>query len=95
MAIRSQLKYRYRLMICSVLLIPALGFLWLQSSTPLNHTFRSAAIGIAEIAVMLLFLTTFRCSNCRKSLSAVSRQVLFDPRFCRCPHCGINLDQAT
>jgi hypothetical protein len=95
MTIRGHLKYRYRLMIGGVMMIPALGLLWLHSSTPLNHTFRVNAIGIAEIAVMLLFLATFRCANCHKTLSAVSRQVLFDPGFCSCPHCGIKLDQST
>lgn len=95
MTIRGHLTYRYRLMIWGVLMIPALGVLWLHSSTPLNHTFRSSAIVIVEIAVMLLFVTTFRCPNCHKTLSTVSRQVLFNPRFCSCPHCGVNLDQTT
>jgi hypothetical protein len=95
MTIRDHLKYRYRLMIWGVMMTPVLGLLWLHSSTPLNHTFRSSTIAIVEIAVMLLFLATFRCSNCHKNLSAVSRQLLFNPRFCSCPHCGINLDQST
>jgi hypothetical protein len=95
MTIRGQMKYRYRLMICGVMMIPALGLLWLHSSTPLNHSFRVSAVGIVEIAVMLLFLITFRCPNCHRTLSAVSRQVLFDPGFPSCPHCGIHLDQTT
>jgi hypothetical protein len=93
MTIRGKLKYRYRLMICCGLMVPPLGFLWLQSSTPLNHTFRSGAIGIVEIAVFLLFLATFRCPNCHKTLSPVWRKVVFDPEFCGCSHCGIDLNQ--
>ena len=95
MTIRGHLKFRYRLMIWGVMMTPVLGLSWLYSSTALNHSFRSASIAIVEIAAMLLFLATFRCSNCHKNLSTVSRQVLFNPGFCTCPHCGINLDQTT
>lgn len=95
MTIRDHLKHRYRLMIGGVVMTPVLGLLWLHSSSPPNHTFRSSAIAIVEIAVVLLFSAGFRCSNCHKNLSAVSRQVLFSRGFCRCPHCGIHLDQTT
>ena len=77
MTIREHLKVRYRLMGWGVMTIPALGFFWLHSSTPLNHKFRVTAIGMAEIAVMLLYLLSFKCPNCQASLTAVSRQILF------------------
>lgn len=94
MTIRGRLKFRYRLMVWGVLTIPAASLHWLHSSTPLNHTFRSAVIVIAEIAVMLLFLFRFRCPNCHTGVAAVSRQILFESGFNNCPHCGINLDQS-
>jgi hypothetical protein len=94
MTIRERFKLRYRLMVAGVMTIPALSILWLHSSTPLNHTFRVTAIGVAEIAVMLLFLLRFKCPNCHAGLTAVSRQILFQSGLNNCPHCGVNLDQA-
>jgi hypothetical protein len=94
MTIREHLKVRYRLMVVGVMTIPALSVLWLHSSTPLNHTFRVTVIGLAEIAVMLLFIFTFTCSNCRANISKISRQVLFGSGGCSCPHCGGDLDQS-
>jgi hypothetical protein len=94
MTIRQRLKLRYRLMVAGVMTIPALSILWLHSSTPLNHTFRVTVITSADIAVMLLFALTFKCPDCRAGLLAVSRQILFEPEFCTCPHCGNNLDQS-
>jgi uncharacterized membrane protein len=95
MTIREHLRVRYRLMGWGVMTIPALGLLWLHSSTPLNHTFRVTAIGVTEIAVMLLYLLSFKCPNCHASLTAVSRQILFRSGISNCPHCGVNLDRAS
>jgi hypothetical protein len=95
MTIREHLKLRYRLMVWGVMTIPALSLLWLHSSTLLNHTFRVTAIGVAEVAVMLLFLLSFKCPNCHAGLTAVSRQILFKSGLGNCPHCGVNLDQAS
>jgi predicted RNA-binding Zn-ribbon protein involved in translation (DUF1610 family) len=89
------LEVRYRLMVWGVMTIPILGVLWLHSSTPLNHTFRVTTIAGAEIAVMLMYLWSFKCPNCRVMLSAVSREILFDSAMSKCPHCGINLDRAS
>jgi predicted RNA-binding Zn-ribbon protein involved in translation (DUF1610 family) len=93
MTIREHLKFRYRLMGWGVMTIPAFGLLWLHSSTALNHTFRVTAICVAEIAVMLVYLLGFKCPNCRASLRAVSRQILFQSVSSNCPHCGVDLDQ--
>jgi len=60
MEIREQWKLRVRLIVASLITIPALGVLWLHSSTPLNHTFRVTAIAVAEIAVMLLLVLARR-----------------------------------
>jgi hypothetical protein len=95
MTIREQLKVRYRLMVVGVMTIPALSVLWLHASTPLNHTFRVMVIASAEIVVMLLFIFTFTCSNCRANISKISRQVLFQSGACPCPRCGTNLDQSS
>lgn len=94
MTFRERLKLRYRLMVAGVMIIPAVGILWLHSSTPLNHTFRVTVIAWADIALMLLFALTFKCPVCRVSLLAASRQMLFDLVTCSCPHCGSNLDQS-
>ena len=92
MTIRERLKFRYRLMVAGVLMIPASGSLWLHSSTPLDHTFRIAVIAGADIAVMFLFMATFRCPTCRNSLSAVSREILFESDVRDCPRCGTHFD---
>jgi hypothetical protein len=94
MTIRARLKLRYRLMVAGVMTIPALSIIWLHSSTPLNHTFRVTVITGAGVAVMLLFALAFNCPDCRSSLLAVSRQILFESEFCTCAHCGSNLDQS-
>jgi hypothetical protein len=95
MTIREHLKFRYRLMVWGVMTIPALSFLWLHSSTPFNHALRITLIGVAEIAVMLLFLFRFKYPNCHAGLTAVSRQILFESAFNNCPHYGINLGQSS
>jgi hypothetical protein len=60
MEIREQWKLRERLMVAGVVTIPALGVIWLHSSTPLNHTFRVTAIAFADIAVMWLLVLARR-----------------------------------
>jgi hypothetical protein len=52
-------KLRERL-VAGVITIPALGVVWLHSSTPLNHTFRVTAIAFMDIAVMLLLVLARR-----------------------------------
>jgi hypothetical protein len=68
MEIREQWKLRVRLIVANVITIPALGVIWLHSSTPLNHTFRVTAIAFADIAVMLLLVLT------RRGVSAASER---------------------
>jgi hypothetical protein len=95
MTIRERLKLKYRLMVFGVMIIPAVSVLWLHSSTPLNHTFRVTVILFADIAVLLLFIASFKCPSCRAGLLKSSRQVLFEAGCCcTCPHCGTNLDQS-
>jgi DNA-directed RNA polymerase subunit RPC12/RpoP len=93
MTIRERLQFRYRLMAASALMILASSSLWLHSTTPLNHSFRANAVTIAEFTVTGGFFVVFRCSQCRRGLTAVSRQVLFGKQFVVCPHCGAKLDQ--
>jgi len=92
---RERLKFRHRLMILGLMMIPTSSYVLLHGGTPNNHTLWLVAMVLAELSVMLLFMVICRCTNCRNSLMAVSRQVLLDPRFCNCPHCGISLDQSS
>ena len=92
MTIRAQLKLRYRLMLVITFTIPPLSIVWLESSTPLNHTFRINVIVLVLIANALVFLARFKCPNCRTSLSTIMQRVLTKSEPCTCPHCGINID---
>ncbi len=51
----SWTRYFLRIAACTVVLIPAAGFVWLRASTPENYTLRGAILAMTEgIALVLL-----------------------------------------
>lgn len=63
MEIHQRLKLKSRLMAFGLVMIAVLSVPWLHSSTPLNHTFRVTAILFAYLAVLLLYLATFKLAS--------------------------------
>src|SRR5450432_3114538 len=88
MTIREALRRRWEAMILGGVMVP----MWLYSA-PLNNTFRVGAIGLADIAVLVLFIAGFKCPRCHAGFWNACREVLYGMASCACTHCGVSVDE--